>query len=129
MSKISLDPWISVSFSERKHLLYLPLGQEICVVQVIRPTLNFTPTLTYFLQILKLIFSKFSSWKRISEQNTCMYQKEHLKRKSKFLCIQSLVLEAKGQKKCYILKKIDLNISGLSYLINFEADLNIKKKK
>ena len=36
-----------------------------------------------------------------------MYQNDHLKRKSKFLCIQSLVLEVNGLKQGYFFK-IDL---------------------
>ena len=41
-------------------------------------------------------------------------------KKSKFLCIQSLVLEVKGLKQDYICKKKDPSISVLSYLIHFK---------
>ena len=57
-----------------------------------------------------------------------MYQKDHLKRKSKFLRIHSLVLEVKGLKQGYIFK-VDPFISVLSYLVHFQADLNIPRKK
>ena len=56
------------------------------------------PTLNFFLQILKLEENNFvllfSSNFIIGEKNT--YQDGHLKRKSKYLCIQSLDLEVKG---------------------------------
>ena len=44
-----------------------------------------------------------------------MYQNDHLKQKSKYLCIQSLVLEVKGLKQGYISSKIDPFISVLYY--------------
>ena len=40
-----------------------------------------------------------------------MYQNGHLKLKSKFLCIQSLVLEVKGLKQDHIFKNRPLYIS------------------
>ena len=55
------------------------------------------------------------------EKNT--YQNDHLKWKSKFLCIQSLVLEEKGLKQGYIFK-LDPFISVMSYLTHFKAGLN-----
>ena len=54
--------------------------------------------------------------------------KMHLKRRSKFLCIQSLILEVKGLKQGCIFKK-DPFIQVLSYLIHFQAGLNIPRKK
>ena len=52
-----------------------------------------------------------------------MYQNDHLKQKSKFLHIQSLVLENK-----IISSKTDTFISVLSYLIqNIQAGLNIPR--
>ena len=58
----------------------------------------------------------FSSNFRIWKKNT--YQNNHLKRKSKFLYIPSLVLELKGVKQGYLFKK-DPFISVLSYLTHF----------
>ena len=61
------------------------------------------------------------------EKNT--YQNDHLKQKSsKFLCIQSLVIEVKGLKQI-ISSNTDPFISVLSYLIHFQAGLNIPRKK
>ena len=57
-----------------------------------------------------------------------MYQNDHLKQKSKFLCIQSLVLEVKGLKQGYIFKNRSF-ISVLSYLSYFQAGLNLPIKK
>ena len=48
--------------------------------------------------------------------------------KSKFLCIQSLVLEVKGLKQGYIFK-LEPFISVLSNLIHFQVGLNIPRNK
>ena len=70
-----------------------------------------SPTLNFFLQILKLkriaeqnhfvllLFSNFRIWRK----NT--YQSDHLKGNSKSLCIQSLILEIKGLKQGYVFEK------------------------
>ena len=52
----------------------------------------------------------------------------YLKQKSKSLCIQSLVLEVKGLKQGYIYKN-RLFLSVLSYLLHFQACLNIPRRK
>ena len=71
------------------------------------------PTFPKFLPPTLIFFSKFWSWKRITEQNNFVllfstnfriwrkntYQNDDLKWKSKFLCIQSLVLDVKGLKQ------------------------------
>ena len=72
------------------------------------------PILNIFHQILKWEENSrtnnfvllFSSNFRIWRKNT--YQNDHLKLKSKFLCIQSLVLEVKGLKQGYVFKNIPL---------------------
>ena len=52
-----------------------------------------------------------------------IYQNDHLKLKSKFLCIQSLVVEVKGLKQGYIFKNRPFYISFV--LFHFQAGLNI----
>ena len=55
------------------------------------------PTLNFFLQILKIIL--FCYCLPTSEFDKKIYQNDHLKWKSKFLCIQSLVLEVEVLKQ------------------------------
>ena len=92
------------------------------------------PTYPKFLPLMLNFFSKFGSWKRIAEQNNFVllfssnfriwrkntYQNGHLKWKSKFLCIQSLVLEVKGLKQGYIFSFV---------IFHIQAGLNIARKK
>ena len=117
--------------SRTSNILITSLGQEKNMCS------SGYPTYPKFAPHTLNIFSKLRSWKRIAillfssnfriwKKN--MYQNNHLKQKSKFLCIQSLVLEVKGLKQGYILK-IDPFISDLSYLIHFQAGLNIPRKK
>ena len=109
--------------------------KNICVVLVTRPTLTFYPLPYTF-------FSQFWSWKRIAEQNNFVllfssnfriwwkntYQNDDLKRKSKLLCIQSMVLEGKGLKQGNICQKKTLLYLFCLYLIHFQAGLNISRK-
>ena len=53
-----------------------------------------------------------------------MFPNDHLKRKSKVLCIHSLVLEVIGLKQGYT-----FFISVLSYLIYLQAGLNLPRKE
>ena len=71
--------------------------------------------------ILKFFLSK------LNIRTNDMYQNDHLKWKSKFPCIQSLVLEIKGLKEGYIFKNSPIYISFV--VIHFQADLNIPRKK
>ena len=109
--------------------------KKICVVPVTRPTLNFYPLTLNF-------FSKFRSWQIIAEQNNFfllfssnfriwrknMYQNDHLKWKSKFLCILSLVLEVNGLKQGYIFKNGPYYISFV-LIFHLQAGLSIPRKK
>ena len=75
--------------------------KKICVAQVTQPTLIFTPysKLFYPNSVVgrelqnKLNLPTLEIWRK----NT--YQNGHPKWKSKFLCIQSLVLEGRGLKQ------------------------------
>ena len=58
-----------------------------------------------------------------SEVRRNMYQNDHLKQKSKFQCIQSLVLEVKGLKQGYMFRNRPFYVSFV------QADLNILRKK
>ena len=75
---------------------------------------------------LKQFCSAFLFQLQNLKQNT--YQNNHLKQKSKFLCIQYLVLEVKGLKKTVITLKIDSFISVMSMLIISKQVLILKKK-
>ena len=87
----------------------------------------------FFLQIRKLDENSrtkyfvllFSSNFRIWRKNT--YQNDHLKWKSKFFCIQSLVLEVKRLKQGYIFK--NRHFFYEFFLFHFQACLNIPRKK
>ena len=56
-----------------------------------------------------------------------MYQTDHLKWKSKFLCIQSLVLDVKGLNQGYLFKNRPFYISFV--LFHFQIGLNIQRRK
>ena len=85
------------------------------------PDLSLIPPPPY----INFFFSKSWRWKSIAEQNSFVllfsskfqiwrkdtYQNDHLKRKSKFLCIRNLVLEEKGLKPCYFFKSGPFYIS------------------
>ena len=64
----------------------------------------------------------------------CMYQNDRLKWKSKFLCIQSLILEVKGLKQGYIFKNRPFYISFVLFNTfpsrsEYSKKKSLKKKK
>ena len=122
-------------------------GQMLCAHIIFRPRKNMCgsgyPTYPKCLPPTRNFFSKFWSWKRLAEQNDFLpasassdfgdkiyiTKNDHLKRKSKCICIQSLVLEVKGLKHGYILKNRPFYISFVLFNALPSRSEYFKKKK